>query len=91
MLIKAEDSSREVKDPQFIANVLAIAIDQIGTDKLVQVIANNASVCKAGGFIIESRHEHIFWKPCIVHNLNLILEEIDNKVPWIKKLTRQAR
>ena len=29
--------------------------------------------------------------PCIVHNLNLILEEIDNKVPWIKELTREAK
>jgi len=41
---------------------------------------DNAPVCKAAGLIIEGRYDHIFWTPCIVHNLNLILEEIDNKV-----------
>ena len=91
MFIKAEDCSRELKDAQFIANVLATYIDQIGPNKVVQVITDNAPVCKAAGLIIESRYEHIFWTPCIVHNLNLILEEIDNKVPWIRELTGDAR
>ena len=58
---------------------------------MVQVITDNAPVCKAAGLIVESRHDHIFWTPCIAHNLNLILEEIDNKVPWIKELTGEAR
>jgi hypothetical protein len=58
---------------------------------VVQVITDNAPVCKVAGLIVESRYDHIFWTPCIVHNLNLILEEIDIKVPWIKELTGQAR
>ena len=33
----------------------------------------------------------MFWTPCIVHNLNLILEEIENKVPWIQEITGEAR
>jgi len=56
-----------------------------------QVITDNAPVCKATGLIIEGRYDHIFGTPCIVHNLNLILEEIDNKVSWIKELTGEAR
>ena len=58
---------------------------------MVQVITDNAPICKDAGLIVESRFDHIFWTPCIVHNLNLILEEIDNKVLWIKELTGQAR
>jgi hypothetical protein len=58
---------------------------------VVQVITDSAPVCKAAGLIIEGRYDHIFWTPCIVHNLNLILEEIDNKVSWIKELTGEAR
>ena len=58
---------------------------------MVQVITDNAPVCKAAGLIIEGSYDHIFWTPCIVHNLNLILEAIDNKVPWIKELTGEAR
>ena len=90
MFLKDEDYSGEVKDSQFIANVLIKAIEQIGPNKVVQVIMDNAPVCKAAGLIVESRFDNIFWTPCIVHNLNLILEEIDNKVPWIKELTGKA-
>ena len=89
--IKVEDRSGEVKDAQFIANVLIKAIEQIGPNKVMQVITDNAPVCKVAGLIVESRFDNSFWTPCIVHNLNLILEEIDNKFPWIKELTGQAR
>ena len=91
MFLKAEDCSGEVKDAQFIADILIKSIEQIGPNKVVQVVTDNAPVCKAAGLIVESRFDHIFWTPCIVHNLNLILEEIDNKVTWIKELTGQAR
>ena len=91
MFIKAEDCSGELKDAQFIADILIKSIEQIGPNKVVQVITDNAPVCKAAGLIVESRFDHIFWTPCIVHNLNLILEEMDNKVPWIKELTRQGK
>ena len=56
---------------------------------MVQVITDNAPVCKAAGLIVESRYHHIFWTPCIVHNLNLILEEIEEKTEWIKEVTRK--
>ena len=58
---------------------------------MVQVITDNAPVCKVAGLIVESRYHHIFWTPCIVHNLNLILEEFEAKTPWIKEVPGQAR
>ena len=91
MFLKAEHCSREVKDAQFIANVLIKSIEQIGPKKVVQVITDNAPVCKAARLIIESKYNHIFWTPCIVHNINLILEEIEHKTAWVKEITGQAR
>eukprot|EP00253_Pinus_taeda_P002383 PITA_02383 len=91
MSIKAEDCSGEVKDAQFIVDVIIKAIEQIGPNRVVQVITDNAPVCKATSLIIKGRYDHIFWTPCIVRNLNMILEEIDNKVSWIKELTGEAR
>ena len=91
MFLKAEDCSGEVKDAPFIVHVIMKAIEQIGPSKVVQVITDNALVCKVADLIIESRYDHIFWTPCIVHNLNLILEYIDSKVPWIKELIGEAR
>ena len=73
MFIKAEDCLGEVKDAQFIVDVIIKAIEQIGPNRVVQVITDNGLVCKVAGLIIESRYNHIFWTPCIVNNLNLIL------------------
>jgi hypothetical protein len=86
MFLRAEDCSCEVKDSKFIADILISAIEQVGLANVVQV-----PVCKAIGLIAESRYHQIFWTPCIVHNLNLILEEIEEKTEWIKEVTGQAR
>ena len=63
MFIKAEDCSGVVKDAQLIADVIIKAIEQIGPNRVVQVITDNASVCKVAGLIIEGRYDHIFWTP----------------------------
>ena len=60
MFLKAEDYSGEVKDAQFIGNVLIKAIEQIGPQKVVQFITDNAPVYKVVGLIVESRFDHIF-------------------------------
>ena len=66
MFIRVEDCSRETKEPQFIVGILIKSIEQIGPSKVVQVITDNAPVCKAADLIIDSRYDHIFWRPCIV-------------------------
>jgi hypothetical protein len=91
MFLRAEDCSSEVKDSKFIVDILISAIEQVGPANVVQVITNNAPVCKVAGLIVESRYHHIFWTPCIVYNLNLILEDIEEKTEWIKEVTGQAR
>ena len=53
IFIKAKDCSREVKDAQFIADVIIKSIEQMGPNRVVQVITDNAPICKAAGLIIE--------------------------------------
>ncbi|XP_057994474.1 uncharacterized protein LOC110655169 [Hevea brasiliensis] len=76
MFIKSVDCSGEVKDKQFIANLLKEVIDEVGHQKVVQVITDNASNCKGAGEIIEGMFPHIYWTPCVVHTLNLALKNI---------------
>ena len=52
---------------------------------------DNSLVFKDVGLIFESKYDRIFWTPFVVHNLHMILEEIDNKVPWVKELIGEAR
>ena len=61
MFIKAIDELGEFKDKHYIAGVLKNAIKDIGHEKIVQVIIDNAK---------------IFWTPCVVHTFNLVLKNI---------------
>ena len=76
MFLKAIDGSGEYKDKHYIANLISSTIDEVGPQNVVQVITDNAPVCKAARSIIESMHPHIFWTPCVVHTLNLALKNI---------------
>ncbi|GAU49563.1 hypothetical protein TSUD_191890 [Trifolium subterraneum] len=81
IFLKAIDCTGEVKDRNYIANLILSAIDEVGAQNVVQVITDNAPVCKAAGSIVENMHPHIFWTPCVVHTLNLALKNICSPSP----------
>eukprot|EP01018_Ginkgo_biloba_P023549 Gb_28141 [translate_table: standard] len=89
MFLNAVDCNGELKDATFIANILIDAIESVGLSNVVQVITDNARVCKVARLLVEARYENIFWTPCVVHSLNLILKKID-KIEWIK-ITDEAK
>lgn len=76
VFIKAIDGLGEFKDKHYITGVLKGAIKEIGHEKVVQVIIDNASVMKSVGALIEGEYPKIFWTPCVVHTLNLALKNI---------------
>ncbi|KAK3212079.1 hypothetical protein Dsin_016785 [Dipteronia sinensis] len=98
MFLNAINCEGEQKDKFFISNLLIDAIREIGPEKVVQVVIDNAPVCKAAGLLVESKFQHIFWTPCVVHTLNLELKSICSPSPhpryddimeecgWISKL-----
>ncbi|XP_073046049.1 uncharacterized protein [Primulina eburnea] len=49
---------------------------EVGHQNVVQVVTDNASICKAAGLLVEAKYPHIFWTPCVVHTLNLALKNI---------------
>jgi hypothetical protein len=57
----------------------------------VQIITDNAPVCKAAAMVVEDKYPQIFWTPCIVHSLNLALKSIASDVTWIRSLIEDAR
>ena len=65
VFIKAIDGSGEFKDKHYIARVLKYAIKEIGHEKVVQVITDNANVMKSTGALIEGEYPKIFWTPLL--------------------------
>ncbi|XP_030959058.1 uncharacterized protein LOC115981007 [Quercus lobata] len=76
VFIKEIDGSGEFKDKHYIAGVLKDAIKEIGHEKVVQVIIDNANVMKSARALIEGECPKIFWTTCVVHTLNLALKNI---------------
>ncbi|KAH1241966.1 hypothetical protein GmHk_07G019414 [Glycine max] len=76
MFLKAIDCSNEIKDKDFIAKHMREVIMEVGHSNVVQIVTDNAAVCKAAGLIIEAEFPSIYWTPCVVHTLNLALKNI---------------
>jgi len=74
--IESVDASAEVHDAFMLADLLGKKIDEIGKEKVVQVITDNGANYKAAGRILMERIPTLFWSPCAAHCLDLMLEEI---------------
>ena len=60
-------------------------IKDAGEENGVQIVTNNvANYVVVEKFLME-RQPHIFWTHCVVHCIDLMLEDL-GKLPWIKIL-----
>ncbi|KAL0435964.1 UNVERIFIED_CONTAM: hypothetical protein Sradi_0304300 [Sesamum radiatum] len=76
MFIRAVNCEGEYKDKWFISTLIKEVIVEVGVANVVQIITDNAPVCKAAGLLVEQQYPHVFWTPCVVHTLNLALKNI---------------
>jgi len=60
MFLKSIDASNDVKDKDFIARHMRDAIMEVGLNNVVQIITDNAVVCKAVGMLIEVEFPSIY-------------------------------
>ena len=91
VFLKAVDALGEYKDAQYMGELFLKVIESVGVDCCVQIITDNALVCKAAGMIVEAKYPQVFWTPCIVHSLNLALKSIAFDVLWIGAIIEDAR
>ena len=61
----------DFKDEQMMDVIM-----EVGHSNIVQIVTDNAHVCKATGLIIEAEFPSIYWTPCVVHTLNLTSKNI---------------
>eukprot|EP00253_Pinus_taeda_P028015 PITA_28015 len=91
VFMKAVDRLGEYKDAQFMGELFIKVVEDVGVESCVQIITDNAPVCKVAGMIVEAKYPQVFWTPCIVHSLNLALKSIASDVLWIGSIIEDAR
>ena len=89
--LESIDASGEVHDAYLLADLLEERIEQIGKDKVVQVVTDNGANYKAAGKLLMERIPTLFWSPCATHCLDLMLEDIGNLKEFKKTITRGKR
>jgi len=100
MFLRAINTEGMSKTKEYIAEKMLAIINEVGAQNIVQVITDNAANCRAAGIIVEQKHPHIFWTPCVVHTLNLALknicasmdseDELYNEFKWINEIIGDA-
>jgi len=89
--LESVDASSEVHDAFMLADLLEAKIEEIGKDKVVQVITDNGANYKAAGRILMERISTLYWRPCAAHCLDPMLEEIGNLKEFKKPIARAKR
>eukprot|EP00253_Pinus_taeda_P019274 PITA_19274 len=95
IFLNAYDYSKKFKTGINIAEALLETIDCIGPYNVIQVITDNAPNCKSAGEIIEDKYPNIFWSRCLVHTLNLLMNDVvknkNEQYKWIGDLYKKGK
>ncbi|XP_057991420.1 uncharacterized protein LOC131173307 [Hevea brasiliensis] len=89
VFIKSVDANDESKTATLLANLIEKELMEIGPEKVVQVVTDNASNNVAAGRILEANFSHLYWTPCAAHCIDLMLEDIF-KIRVFKEIFRKA-
>lgn len=78
------------KNGKYIYELVDRCIEDIGPEKVVQVVTDNASVNTAAASLMKAKRPSIFWTGCAAHCIDLMLEDI-GKLPVVEKTIVLAR
>ncbi|KAL0923237.1 hypothetical protein M5K25_007284 [Dendrobium thyrsiflorum] len=94
VFLRSVEASDEVKNADFLFNLLDGVVEEIGEQLVVQVVTDNASAYKAAGHMLMEKRKHLYWTPCAAHCIDLILEQLGdlpqhkNALSKAKKITK---
>ncbi|XP_020596293.1 uncharacterized protein LOC110036238 isoform X2 [Phalaenopsis equestris] len=91
MFLHALDFLVIEKSHKRITHYMMDAIEKVGPYNVVQLITDNSSHCRAVGEDVMKAYPHIFWTPCIVHTLTLVLKDVIKELRWLKEIYLNAK
>jgi hypothetical protein len=86
----AVDTTGYPKTAEYQASIMEKYIEEVGPQNVVQICTDNASSMKAAADIITDKYPHIYFQGCVVHAMNLLLEDW-GKATWMKEVVKKSR
>ena len=84
------DTANIPKTTNYIFSLMDKVIEEIGEKNVVQVVTDNEASFKTVGMLLMEERKHLFWSPCAVHCIDLMLEDIAS-MKQIKETLDQAK
>ncbi|XP_043717414.1 uncharacterized protein LOC122665323 [Telopea speciosissima] len=75
----------------YFLETLEPIIEEIGPEKVVQLISDNASNYGVAISLITEKYPHIHRIRCAVHGVQLLLKDIDSQIPWVKEVFEKSK
>lgn len=83
VFLKCINASSHVNDAHLIFTLLAKVVEEVGVKNVVYVITDNAANYVVVGKLLSLKYSIIFWIPCVVDYIDLMLEDI-RKMGWVQ-------
>ncbi|CAN1826138.1 hypothetical protein LINPERHAP1_LOCUS31422 [Linum perenne] len=91
VFIESLDTSNYSKNTEKVFEMLDEVVEKVGEENVLQIIIDNASAYKAAGAKLMEKRKHLFWTPCAAHCLDLMLEDLEKKLPIHKTTIAKGR
>lgn len=87
---KSVDATTEYHDASYIYRLMDSVVQEIGVEHIVQVITDNGSNFKRARELLEQDYQILFWTPCAIHCIDLMMADID-KLDIVKKVVKRVQ
>ncbi|XP_050238062.1 uncharacterized protein LOC126687544 [Mercurialis annua] len=67
------------KDAEYYFGLMKSVVQEIGPEKVVQIVTDNEAAMKPGGKKLMEAFPHIYWTGCAAHCIDLILEDFGKR------------
>jgi len=78
--LSSVDTSNMSKTADKVFEMLDVIVKRIEEENVVQVVTDNAANYKAVEQLLMEKKKSLFWTPCTIHCIDLILEDFEKKL-----------
>jgi len=90
MFLKCHDTTGKTKYGPYLMGLFKETIKEVGRENVVQIVTDSALNNVLAGGLIEDEYPIVFWTPCFVHCINLLLKDINN-IAWVGNTITEAK
>jgi len=80
VFLKSIDASDICKTTKKIFKMMNDIVEEVGEENNIQVVTDNAANYKAAGELSMQKRKKLYWTPCAIHCIDLMLEDFEKKI-----------